>query len=73
MQGRPGSTHCGICGATKQILDRHLEQQRPLEVLAHRAVLVCRFCDEANSITGFRGPLSTHRARLAEEAKGLFP
>lgn len=67
-----GATHCGICGATKQILDRHLEQRRnPLTTLTQRAALICRFCDEANSVTGLRGPLATQRARLWAQAKGL--
>jgi hypothetical protein len=68
--GTPGALYCGQCGAAKFILDRHLEQRRPLDALAMRAALVCKFCDEANTVSGLRGPLATQRARLAAQAKG---
>lgn len=67
----PGALYCGICGAGKYVLDRHLEQRRPLTALVQRAALVCKFCDEVNHVSGLRGPLATQRARLAAEAKGL--
>lgn len=69
-----GTKVCGNCGAPKFILDRHLEQRRPLVHLAMRAALVCKFCDEANTVAnGLCGPLATQRARLQAEAKGFLP
>lgn len=67
----PGACYCGICGAAKMILDRHLEQHRPPLTLQPRAALVCKFCDESDLFGDLRGPLALQRARLAAEAKGL--
>lgn len=66
----PGAIFCGICGAAKMILDRHFENQRSTNRLASRAVLVCPFCDETDLYGDLRGPLATHRARLAAQTKG---
>lgn len=66
----PGAIFCGICGAAKMILDRHLDQHPAHRRLEMRAALVCQFCDETDLYGDLRGPLATHRARLAAQTKG---